>query len=69
MNFSVVRWATQYWGRVKTAVTTSRKDDGVVSWEEEEIIGSLEFTPSRVNSRVNAIIPCGEGKASMGLYE
>lgn len=68
MNFSVVRWATQYWGRVKTAVTTSRKDDGVVSWEEE-IIGSLEFTLSRVNSGWLLIIPCGEGKASMGLYE
>lgn len=57
MSFSVMRWATQYWGRVKAAVTTSRKDDGVVSWEEEEIIGSLEFAPSRVNSRMNSIIP------------
>ena len=54
---------------MKTAVIRTRKDDGVVSWEEEEMIGSPEFTPSRVISGVNSIIPWGEEKVSMGLYE
>ena len=68
MNFSMMRWPHSV-GAVKTAVITSRKDDGVVSWEEEEKIGSPEFTPSRVISGVNSIIPWGEGKVSMSLYE